>query len=435
MSNWTATFPEAVEEAAFAYEAVAFFRKHMDRHGLSPADLTTPEAFRRLPPTVKADYRRDFPAGVLATGRSLHDRFILKSQSSGTGGERLVSVSHTFDLARRMSATVSVHGPLARQMERFRHQRVCRYAAPNCSDVECASPFTTMADRILPDATLVLPVAHDLLTTPARMVDQAIAEIGDYLPHWFYADTTHLAFLVRQLRARDLPAPECRTLLLTYTRATRVGRRQLADFFPPDTCAAEVVSMSEVGWLAMECPLGQLHLNTDAFYMELLAGNEPVGRGEWGELVVTTLGDRLSPHIRYRTGDVYRLDDPCPCRHRFPAVSHQGRWRDMLIRDGEVVLSPHGLDEMVGSSPWLDVYRMSQPRERRFRLKLITNDCYRAGDEAGLAGRLEAVLGSDARLEVELCDYIPSERTGKFVSCVSAEAERRFADNERWIST
>ena len=36
--------------------------------------------------------------------------------------------------------------------------------------------------------------------------------------------------------------------------------------------------------------------------------------GEWGELVVTTIGMEAMPFIRYRTGDCTRiLPGPCPC--------------------------------------------------------------------------------------------------------------------------
>ena len=35
--------------------------------------------------------------------------------------------------------------------------------------------------------------------------------------------------------------------------------------------------------------------------------------GEYGELVITTIGADAMPLIRYRTGDFTRILPPCPC--------------------------------------------------------------------------------------------------------------------------
>jgi phenylacetate-CoA ligase len=221
------TFQAARAEVAFAYENVRFFRQHLEAVGLRPADLEKPEDLRRIPPTRKMHYRRNFPAGVLAAGKTLNDRFVHRSQSSGTGGERLVTVAPTFVLAERMSTVLSVNPPLDAYLTGRPNRRTCRYAAPNCSDVECANPRSTTADRILADGTLVLPVHHDLLATTEPMIEQAIRELQEYEPHWLYADPTHLAFLLRGLRRRGVKPPPVGAIALTYSLCTGVARRQL----------------------------------------------------------------------------------------------------------------------------------------------------------------------------------------------------------------
>src|SRR6266516_7461430 len=102
-------FSGAVEEVADAYDSVPFFQRHMDDAGLRPDDLRTPADFRRLPPTSKVDYRRNFPAGVLVRGATLNDPFVFRSQSSGTTGERLLTIAHTYALAERMTTPSSAH--------------------------------------------------------------------------------------------------------------------------------------------------------------------------------------------------------------------------------------------------------------------------------------------------------------------------------------
>jgi phenylacetate-CoA ligase len=410
----------AIAELAYAYENVPFFEDYLNGLEIRPGQLRTAADFRRVPPTSKADYRRNFPTRILVRGRSLDDPLVHHSQSSGTGGERLQTVAHTYVLAGRMAGTTSVHPAVADGIARQRFHRPVRYAAPNCSDVECASPHTTMKDRILADGTLVLPVSHDLLATPTPLVEQAIAEIAEYRADWFYADATHLAFLLRQMRARHVPVPPVAALALTYTLSTGVARRQLDEYFPADIPRAEVVSMSELGWVAMECPNEVMHLNTDNFYQELLVDGRPAEPGEPAELITTGLGDDLEPHIRYRTGDIYTLLPDCGCGHRFPAVRHEGRATDLLIRGGLVVLTPKQLDELVGPAGWADVYKLHQLAEDRFSLRFVRSAEYGEQAEREVTDRLLAALGPGAQLAVEASDYLPCERSGKFISCTSA---------------
>lgn len=100
-----ASFAGAVDELAFAYQEVPFYAAHLDAAGLHPDDIRSPADFRRVPATSKADYRRHFPAGVLARGAKLGDEFTFRSHSSGTSGERLITVAHTFTLAERQLRT------------------------------------------------------------------------------------------------------------------------------------------------------------------------------------------------------------------------------------------------------------------------------------------------------------------------------------------
>jgi len=391
------------------------------RAGVSPSDVSTPSDLLRLPTTAKVDYRRNFSRGVLTASVEPNDPLVLRSQSSGTGGDRLVTLSYTYDLTHRMRETVRAHPPFANVLRGLRPQRICRYAAPNCSDVECASPHTTMSDRILVDGTLVLPVGHDLFATPAVMVDQAIAEIEEYGPHWFYTDATHLAFLVRQMRERRLPLPPVSAILLTYTLATHVSVRQIREAFP-EIPISEVVSMTEFGWIAMQCPEGQTHLNTTAFYTELVCDGRIASTGELGELVVTSLGDRLLPHIRYRTGDMYRLLGPCACGCELPAVRHEGRSRHMIMRGGEIVLTPKELDDLFGAAPWALVYKLHQLAEDHIRFSYIPSGAPRSGSD-DFREKLQDAVGGSVRVDVEEVPHIATDRTGKFLACTSAVAD------------
>lgn len=68
---------------------------------------------------------------------------------------------------------------------------------------------------------------------------------------------------------------------------------------------------------AITCPAHEgMHLRENHIIAEIIGPDlQPVPDGEWGELVITTIGMEAMPLIRYRTGDHTRfLPDPCPCQ-------------------------------------------------------------------------------------------------------------------------
>ena len=390
----------------------------MDSAALSPADITTPSDLRRIPATSKAHYRVNFPVGVLARGKTLKEPLSNRAQSSGTEDERLVTLCHVTTLTTRMARCLEANSPLERFLMSTPKLRSCSYAAPNCSDVDCANPDSSMRDRILPDGTLILPVHHDLLTTPQRMIDRAIDEITEYSPHYLYCDPTHLALLVRAMSRRGAPPVRCEAVSLTYNLTTAVSRRQIGSYFS-GAPISDIIAMTEFGWLGLTCPLGRTHMNARSYYLEFLTDNRPAEPGEVADLYVTSLGDRLSPHIRYHTRDLYTLAaEPCGCGHRSPVARFEGRSRDALRSHGKLLLTPRQLDDHVGAADWMDLYQMRQIGERQFSFKYVANDGFESRFAASLEERLREALGPGAELQMEKTRYIPGERSGKLLSCV-----------------
>jgi len=272
-------FERASREIAYAYERVAFFRKLMDQAHVKPDDIRRPEEMGLVPPTRKAHYRANFPAGVIAKGYSAAGPLVRKMRSAGTEGERLVSVAHVYDLAQRMATCLRANARLD-HLSTARTIRTCRYAAPNCSDVECSNPNSSMQDRMLPDNVLVLPVYHDVLATPASMLDAAAEEIVTFAPNLLYVDPTHMARLVRHMRSTGRPFPELGpvAVALSFSLVTRVARDQIEELVGPDVPVVDTLAMSEFGFVGLECEHGRMHLNTSDFYVEILDGaGQPAG--------------------------------------------------------------------------------------------------------------------------------------------------------------
>jgi phenylacetate-CoA ligase len=426
--NSTSTFELAQREIQRAYDTVAFFRTHMDDHGLIPDDINRESDMLRLPPTRKIDYRKNFPAGVIASGYTLKSRHVMRFRSSGTDSDRLTSVVFSYDLARRQATCLELNPQFEALWQPGLRLRTARYAAPNCSDVECSNPNVGMSDRILPDGTLVLPVYHDLLTTPPAMAASALDEIEEYAPHLLFVDPTHFAFLLRQMRdaGRTPYRPDGLCIISGYTMCTRVARRQIEECYGPGVAFADMLGMSELGYLGLECPAGRLHMNNRDYYLEFIHDGRSARAGELAELVITTLDDRLAPRIRYATGDLYRFSsERCSCGSTLPVVLAEGRARNMLWRRDGSIFTPRELDELVGPAMWIDMYRMEQTDIDQFSFHYLRNEYSTASLENELTDRLRDALGT-TNVSVRAASYLPSDRGGKFISCVSSVASQRI---------
>ena len=81
-----------------------------------------------------------------------------------------------------------------------------------------------------------------------------------------------------------------------------------------------------------------MHINEDNFIPEIIdpETGEVLPAGSTGELVVTPLFKEALPLLRYRTGDITRLDySPCACgRTHVRMEKVQGRSDDMMIIKG-----------------------------------------------------------------------------------------------------
>ena len=134
-----------------------------------------------------------------------------------------------------------------------------------------------------------------------------------------------------------------------------------------------------------------MHLRENAIIAEIVdEEGKPLPRGEWGELVITTIGLEAMPLIRYRTGDTTRiLPGPCPCGSETARL-------DRIERKTEG-LSAAALDEILFADPALADCRYERCGGE-LRIRALT--CGEL-DEAALRQRLSTAAPA---LKVSLSD-------------------------------
>ena len=202
-----------------------------------------------------------------------------------------------------------------------------------------------------------------------------------------------IAGIPAQVRRLCLTAPESPpvNVLLSTDRVSPVLRRTIERIWSCQVFEHYGLTESGLG-CAVECPAHDgLHLRHDALYVEIVDHETggPLPAGEWGEIVLTTLGRRAMPLLRYRTGDKGRLlDHTCGCGCRLPRLDTvAGRFRE-LARPYSV----YELDDLLlAEDRVLDYTASLQGMELRLEV---------AGD-AALARSLAAQTWPELKITVE----------------------------------
>ena len=120
--------------------------------------------------------------------------------------------------------------------------------------------------------------------------------------------------------------------------------------------------------VAMDCIHHEgLHVHADHFYPEVLdvSTHEPVGEGETGELVFTTLSKEAVPLIRYRTKDLTSINyETCKCGRTTPRISKfKGRTDDMKVIRGVNVFPTQVETALLGIGEVIPHYLLIIDRE------------------------------------------------------------------------
>jgi phenylacetate-CoA ligase len=147
---------------------------------------------------------------------------------------------------------------------------------------------------------------------------------------------------------------------LPWARA--IETRWGATLYEQYGCTERAIAWTCPGGVVKGDSLGVLHFPPEAGYYEVIdpESGEPVGDGEVGELVITPFGAKVSPLVRYATGDRVRWMAPgaCPCGRPLAGIAagEVERYDDMMKIRG-VNVWPASFDQAVFAVETVSDYR------------------------------------------------------------------------------
>lgn len=319
-----------------AHRERPFYRRRFDAAGFDPASFKGPEDLRRIPTFTKEDLlqrlerHQAFPVGMEPAAPRQADTSPI-AMTSGTIGEMFLATSRDWIRERgkeqvrvlwwtgwRPGARVLVPAP-----------------AWHALSYQLGWALTRLgADAIVPWGTFLPTFAEDYVETLVR-----------HHPEFVYVFLPMLYGVIAECRRRGVAA---RRVFKGVRHVLVVGEAMVPSI---RARVREELGVEDIfeglgnpeGLTAHECSVHHgHHLFVHNSYVEMLSldGDKPVGPGERGRLVLTSLIDGgASSYIRFDTGDIGAfLPGDCPCGRTWPLVEVYGRLRDMVMVGGTKIL-------------------------------------------------------------------------------------------------
>jgi phenylacetate-CoA ligase len=348
---------------------------------VEPSDLASVDDLHTLPFTRKDDLRETYPFGMLAVPRN---RLARVHASSGTTG-KLTVVGYTssdLDLFARVNArSLAMAGA---EPGMLLHNAYGYGLFTGGLGIHGGGELLGLA---------VVPVS-------GGMTERQLMLIEDFRPDVITCTPSYALTLAQAFRERSF-APDKISLRFAVLGAepwTEEMRREIDAGL--GVRSTNIFGLSEVIGPGVSCECVEAragcHVNEDHFLPEIVDPDtgEPLGEGEEGVLVFTTLTKEALPVIRYWTGDITSLDsEPCACGRTLVRMARiKGRADDMLIIRG-VNVFPTQVESALLRLPELTPnYRIVVTRAGTLDEAEVEVEVSAAADHTELKARAELLL-------------------------------------------
>lgn len=306
----------------YVYDHSAFYRRKFNEAGVEPSDIKTLADVVKLPFTRKTDLRDNYPTGMFSAHKSQVVRYHV---SSGTTGKPTV-VGYT-------------KGDIETWSESLARAFTSIGLGPD-DVVQIGYGYGLFtgglgahygAERI---GAAVLPVGTGNTERQIELMQDLGTTAIACTPSYFL----HIMEVAEKMGVSIKNDTQLKAGIFGAEPWSLETRKRIED--ATGIKAYDIYGTSEIsGPLFTECHVQKgIHVWADMFLTEVIdpKTEEPVGEGETGELVFTTLHKFALPLIRYRIGDLSIMsNEPCECGRTHPRIMRiLGRTDDMLIIRG-----------------------------------------------------------------------------------------------------
>jgi phenylacetate-CoA ligase len=300
-----------------------FYRKMMDKNGISSNSIHSLDDLKKIPFTTKNDLREHYPYGMAAIPIK---QCVRLHSSSGTTGNPTVVLHSQKDIdewANQVARCMYMVG--IRNTDVF--QNTSGYGM-----FTGGLGFQYGAEKL---GALTVPAAAGNTKRQIKFIRDFETTCLHIIPSY----ATRLAEVMYEEGVDPRKDTKLKIICIGAEPHSEEQRKRIEQLL--GVKAYNCFGMSEMNGpgVAFECTeQNGLHIWEDYVIVEIIdpVTLQPVKDGELGELVLTTINREAMPLLRYRTRDLTRiLPGSCPCGRTHKRIARfQGRSDDMIILKG-----------------------------------------------------------------------------------------------------
>lgn len=317
------------------YRNVALYKQKFDEYGINIEEIKEIKDIRKLPFTTKDDLRKSYPYDTFAV--PLKDIVRIHSTIGRTG--KPIAIGYTKNDIHNWTNLVARLFSAAGVTENDFVQLAFDY-----SMVTGGFGFHYGAEKI---GASVIPSSSN------SNIQKQILIMRDYKTTVLLSTPSYAISIANNLKDMGIHPDELNLNFGLFGAEpwNEDIRNQIEEKLHINAFNAYGVNELVGPGTAGECEeKNGLHVNEDHFIVEIIDPGtlEPLGYGEEGELVLTTINKEGFPLIRYRTSDISSLiEGECPCGRTFARINTvAARTDDMIVIMG-VNVFPAQVEEVL----------------------------------------------------------------------------------------
>ena len=392
-------------------ENVPYYRDCFASLGFNPQEINSLADLQKLPLLTKAIIRAegDRMKSDIAQG-------LARFNTGGSSGEPLIFFIGT---------------------ERVSHDVAAKWRATRWWDVDIGDPEIVVWGSPIELGTQdrVRAIRDKFMRTelmPAFQMnetnlDQFVARIRERRPKMLFGYPSAISHIAAHAKKRGIALNDLgvKVVFCTSERLYDHQREAISSAF---ACpVANGYGGRDAGFIAHECPAGGMHITAEDIIVEIIDENGTVQpAGVAGEIVVTHLATSDFPFIRYRTGDIGTLGtEKCACGRGLPLLTEiQGRSTDFVIASDGTVMHGLALIYILRDMPAVKAFKVVQESIEQTEVFLVTEASFDAAMTEKIVREFQKRLGNSVRININIIDSIPPEKSGKYRYIVSHVASR-----------
>lgn len=390
---------------SYAYEHVPFYKKHFDKHDVSPKDFTCIADLEKFPILTKEDIRANIDCMI---SDEFDVKKLTKYHTSGSTGTAL-DFYWTTENSNCYWAMV------------WRGRRRFGIKKGDCH-LNFTGKLVCAMEQKRPPYWRYNKAANQYMLNMQHITREKVPDIVAFLNETDIKFFTGYPSIINSLAMliEELGLEVKRSPLYVFTGAEKVydNQRSLIERVFKGTKVVEHYGFSEEAACADKCKEGHYHEDFELGHMELKDAI-PTSNGETGRLLVTGFHNLAMPFIRYEVGDTATFaNSQCACGLQSQLIL------DIDGRNEDYILTPEGthimrLDYIFKDTTTIRESQVVQREPGSMVVRIVKRDDYKPTEEDVIRKAVKEMISPAIKVEFEYVDQIERTKAGKFKAVVS----------------